>query len=544
MLTNTPLPTNIKMTAIYKQSGFWVSYSELFAFLGSNYPKFIDKLTIAIIGDDKYQKQQTYCKLFRYEKGAEKQLWVILPRSVACLFTTAGVMGISHTSPPIKINLTMKLSLIENQKLICDELSNRIFTDLNISKGLAGCVLNLQAGKGKTFVAAEMISRLKLKTLFITLNTALVKQALEDFEKCFGSVAGKFTKDTKTKKAAAQPDISIIIINSALKQPPEFFAQFSFIVIDEIHEMCAEARREIFWIAQRHAMLGLSATTNERKDGLDIIYEKLCGEIVYAEAIELKHKEQQRSLFEQEQREHSEQREQQQIFKGEVKVINYYGPDDKTRNLSHPNTGKIFVPYIITQFFEDEERIALIISELRELLKMDYYVYMFCSDREPLNKLKSILEKELSIAVSAPELGTAPKTSLGMLMGGVKDDEISQVKTDSRVILITYGYGSTGISIIKMTAIIFVSPRKAKMKQIIGRILRKGSDPTILRRVVDIVDARTVLKHQFKERMIAYDYYGFSVRYTKHKSISLVGKNEEKNEEKDEIPAEIEDYDE
>jgi superfamily II DNA or RNA helicase len=77
----------------------------------------------------------------------------------------------------------------------------------------------------------------------------------------------------------------------------------------------------------------------------------------------------------------------------------------------------------------------------------------------------------------------------------------------ARIIIATFSYCGTGISIIRMSAIILASPRYSNMKQIIGRILRRGSDTSIARDVIDIVDYRTCLAHQFRIRKNAYDYY-------------------------------------
>ena len=55
-----------------------------------------------------------------------------------------------------------------------------------------------------------------------------------------------------------------------------------------------------------------------------------------------------------------------------------------------------------------------------------------------------------------------------------------------------------------MTALVLVTPRRNGMRQIIGRILRRGSDENIVRQIVDIVDVCTVLKGQFAERKKIY----------------------------------------
>ena len=87
----------------------------------------------------------------------------------------------------------------------------------------------------------------------------------------------------------------------------------------------------------------------------------------------------------------------------------------------------------------------------------------------------------------------------------------TNLKENARMLLTTYGYAGTGISIDKMTAIVFLTPRRAQMKQIIPRILRRGGDLSITRRIIDIIDKRTPMQYQYGDRSIAYDFYGMQV---------------------------------
>ncbi|MCK9603403.1 MAG: hypothetical protein M0R66_03505 [Candidatus Omnitrophica bacterium] len=92
---------------------------------------------------------------------------------------------------------------------------------------------------------------------------------------------------------------------------------------------------------------------------------------------------------------------------------------------------------------------------------------------------------------------------------GVSDEERRVALCGgARVIIATFGYSGTGISIVRMDAMILASPRYSGMKQIVGRILRRGSDAQIERVIVDIVDQKTCLARQFRLRRNAYAFYG------------------------------------
>ncbi len=112
--------------------------------------------------------------------------------------------------------------------------------------------------------------------------------------------------------------------------------------------------------------------------------------------------------------------------------------------------------------------------------------------------------------VAAPELD-----DVGEFVGGIKDAQVTALKTNARILLTTFGYSSTGISIDKMTAIVFATPRRANMQQILARILRRGGDLTITRRVIDIIDNRTPMRGQYADRALAYDFYWMDVEMQK-----------------------------
>ena len=91
-------------------------------------------------------------------------------------------------------------------------------------------------------------------------------------------------------------------------------------------------------------------------------------------------------------------------------------------------------------------------------------------------------------------------------MGGTTGDDMQKVKSKkNHIVLTSYGFGRRGISLVDMTAIIMASPRKHGLNQIIGRIMRRGSDQSIIREIYDIVDNRSMLKYQFKEREKVYN---------------------------------------
>jgi hypothetical protein len=175
-----------------------------------------------------------------------------------------------------------------------------------------------------------------------------------------------------------------------------------------------------------------------------------------------------------------------------------------------------YTDYMHNQAIADPYRMTLVLDEIKKLYEWRgpnnerHLIYVFCEKLDPLDKtfeqLKAIYGEDLAI----PEFKS--------LTGGASESHLAQTRESASIILTTYGYGGTGISVNRATAILFLTSRKAKMKQILARILRRGSDLTIRRQIRDIVDIRTPLQHQLKKRMIAYEFYemGISNRYVNY----------------------------
>jgi superfamily II DNA or RNA helicase len=105
------------------------------------------------------------------------------------------------------------------------------------------------------------------------------------------------------------------------------------------------------------------------------------------------------------------------------------------------------------------------------------------------------------------------KKKIHTLMGGMKDaaEAKRNASQNARIILITFGYGMQSLSISKMDAIVFATPRRNKMRQTLGRILRRSGDPKIRRIIIDFVDESTALRSQLSTRKGVYKEKGFSI---------------------------------
>jgi hypothetical protein len=483
--------------------------------MGTGFIPFIKKLTAI------YQPAIGATKVIKlYDISTE---YIYLPRPLAPLLLKNNIVSsVTVSFPPVsRIAADILIDLYENQQLIVDYLMTNIFNGTRIGDGTATAILNLRAGMGKTFVAAGIISALKMRTLYILPQTPLKLQAITDLNICFGpGIVGSYS----TEKPYISP-ITVVIINTALKQTREFFSYFSLVIIDEVHTMCTTERRAIFRKASTHVLLAMSATTENRRDTMDEIARKeltfTCdGGIVRAENIpgftygEV-------------------------TFKSLVTVCRYHGHPDYTKALIHPSTKRVFTPYMNQQFVADERRMQIAIKYIRDLYNQSHCIFVFSEERLPLEILRQKLSND-GCYVEAPELDTVSalgeipidgggvktqdnlvinmpkqvKSDVGKFIGGTTDEEIDYLKIRGKILLSTYSYAGAGVSILKMTAIVFYTPRRSNMIQILGRILRRGSDMSIVRRVIDITDVCTPMRGQLKDRLIGYEHYNMKVEYT------------------------------
>lgn len=489
------------------QGGLIVPLGPLKSRFRGRFEELLNKLTIVHYQKIGPPKRAQMYKFAKYN-GVE---CIQLPRTLMRTFLQSKILDNVEIlfKPPKEILIQLNIDLYENQRILIDYLCNKVFTQERIRDGTSTAILNLRAGMGKTFVAGGIIAKLRMRTLYIVPKRPLMVQGVKDLRTCLypddGSapptIVGQYGK-VKKRDASTRVEnqgVTVIVINSAIDRDPAFFAGYSLVIMDEVHSYCSEQRREIFRKSATNVVLGMSATTEDRSDGFDpIAHKELAFDgIIRAEEV---------PGFTYENVE----------FTTEVSAIRYNGPTEFTRALCHESTGRIFTPFMNAQFLRDPHRMKLAIRELRILYDwrgeqgQQHCIYVFCEEREPLKTVFEELKKSFGDAVDAPELD-----DVGEFIGGIKDAKVTELKNNARILLTTFGYSGTGISIDKMTAILFLTSRKANMKQILARILRRGGDRTITRRIVDIIDNKTVIKYQYGSRSAAYEFYGMTVTETK-----------------------------
>jgi len=389
----------------------------------------------------------------------------------------------------------MRVPLQPHQAVVVRELLARTFSIGSQSAGTATAILDMPPGSGKTLVAAAIAIALRQRTLFVSPRKHLAKQTVDD-------IASKTTLTVVrvgSGSANASADVCVAVINSVLRMSPQQLAQYSFVVFDEIHMYCSRSRKDVFFNVNARCMLGLSGTPT-RRDGFDRLYRWYLGEPLHAMSLPAFN-------FEAIQ------------FTLHVTFVNYHGPAELTRTRTHSRTGKPFVHYMYEQMLSDERRCRVIVDEIIRLYDAGHNVFVFAEECVHLQKLIEHLRKTAPRVLVAgdavgPRVGAANGGAVrelredgmlvGYFVGGVSSAVEEQIRTTARIVFTTYGLSAVGTSWQHMTAMVLATPRKSGIAQLAARIMRFGSDQAVVREIVDIVDARTFLRRQKKERLIAY----------------------------------------
>ncbi len=513
---------------VLSQYGLVVPVAVLRVRLGAKYQQFLSKLVAThaqLVGPP---KRMLMYKLIVHE-GRQ---YLVLPRTLLRVLSGPPVVCCIdiRLAPLQRIMAPLQIDLFDNQRLIIGHLVERVFTAHRLAAGSATCILNLRAGMGKTFVAAGLLSRLGLRTLFVVPKIPLAAQAVKDLKDCLYSeqsvdndldqvTVGRYCAKEAASKESRTQSVSVVVINTAVKMPPEVLAGYSLIILDEVHSYCTEGRKEIFKAACAPAILGMSATTEDRRDGFDVVAHKELAfdGIIRAEEIP-------GFTYEDVQ------------FDCHAKIIRYSGPSSHTANLRHESTGYVFTHYMHNQFISDPYRTQLAVNELIELYDwkmasctelrddenhgdvhhratqyLTHFIIVFAEEIDILVKAKDAMIAALIMRQRNDIVGNieAPELGLRMFTGGLTPQQITEATTNGRVLFATYSYAGTGVSITDASALLFLTPRRANMKQILPRILRRGSNTAIPRIAVDIVDNKTSMRYQVGDRKMAYDFYGF-----------------------------------
>ncbi|MEE9571711.1 MAG: DEAD/DEAH box helicase family protein, partial [Candidatus Neomarinimicrobiota bacterium] len=395
------------------------------------------------------------------------------------------------------------------QKLVIETVMDNYFSQVRGKRGISGVVLNLPTGHGKTFVAMAIMDILKLPTLIVCPRIKVANQWYDLLSKLFPNIqVGVFHSMRKI-----DGDIVVGVIDSFVScnhfilkdddskgrnvvkntyDVKEFYKRWGLIVFDECHNYSTKVNSTIFRRMEAQYTLGLSATPN--KGNFSVISQWNIGPILDPENID--------DYIETYKREKTVP-----VFKGKIVGVKYHGPKEYTKNIVNKNNH--IIPYkMLDQLMSDPYRLALINKKITELCNKDYCTLIF-SDR--ISYLRQIQEslKDNENSIILDDI----KDIHQVITGGATDAEMARAYKSSKIILTTYAFFMEGISIPRINAIIYATPRKSGIKQANGRCIRPSTAKNIKRRnkennkeriIIDIIDWNISLKSQWYVRKKTY----------------------------------------
>jgi superfamily II DNA or RNA helicase len=364
-----------------------------------------------------------------------------------------------------KINVNFKGELRPKQKPVVDKFMK------HIKKKHSG-LLALHTGFGKTCLALNIISRIKLKTIIIVHKEFLLRQWIERIE--------QFLPDAKVGKIQAKTidtedkDIVICMLQSlSMKDyPKDMFKEYGFMIVDEVHHLGAEVFSRAFYKVVTKYALGLSATIN-RKDGLTKVIKWFLGDVV----CKLERKGEDNVL---------------------VKVINYETNDEDFNKVLLNFRGQVNYTGMIKKLCEFNRRTEFILKVLADLLKENPNQQIMI-----LGHQKKLLQY-LHDAIRHRTIAT-----VGYYVGGMKEKDL-KISEGKKVIIATYAMAEEGLDIKTLTTLIMATP-KVDVRQSVGRILRQKHKQAL---VVDIVDSHSLFQRHFTKRKTFYRKSKFKVIQT------------------------------
>lgn len=330
-----------------------------------------------------------------------------------------------------------------------------------------GGILSIPCGGGKTVIALYLAAFFNVKTLIVVHKNFLLEQ--------WKSRIGEFIPGARVGLLKAKTvdvrDKDIVLASlqslSMKEYDPHVFAEFGFVIIDEVHHTGAEVFSRAFQKVCFRTCLGLSATV-KRKDGLSKVFSWYIGSVVYAS----------------------------KTRRDVVHVVQKYFMSRDPEYCEQPQSfgGTLNMSRMINNVTRFRPRTQLIADYVSALLRLNpSRRVLLLSDRlDHLHDLRSEIQQ-----------ASGGNVSCGMYVGGMKAAELQESEKRA-VILATFNFASEGFDVPGLDTLFLTSP-KSDIEQSVGRILRqKPTERLNVPLVVDIVDDFSTFQNQGKKRRAFY----------------------------------------
>lgn len=391
----------------------------------------------------------------------------------------------------------IKLTLMDYQVPIVNCLLTKAYSEEAIRLGMGSAYLDLQPGKGKTFIIIALIRAFACKTLVVVPGKELIVQTVNTMRAMFPQlIIGEYWSKTKTdgdivvmttRSAASMDEYTFLPMNHVRGTKPvtvkaaDYFSRFGFSAFDEVHTYCTSENQDIFMRVACKRTLGCSGTSNEREDKMDEVAYRHIGKPISGA-----------KLMEQV----APHDDPVKPWKFEAYCMRYNGHKDFTETLTS-SEGTVSCPMMVSQFSKDPWRSQWLVDVVRKCVMDGHQTFVF-TDRTELAKLAW---QYLKTAFTDDELELVEDMKVAGIITGKTKDRDRAAARKSRVIVGSYSCIGTGLSYDEFSAAVFWHPRRNKFRQFLNRIFREGGDRDRTRVAYYMQDNSTSIKSQ---------YYGFS----------------------------------
>ena len=378
---------------------------------------------------------------------------------------------------------------IEFDGTLYPEQNEPVNTLIKSCQEKGGGVLQISTGGGKTFMALNVLSKLKYKTIVVVNKIPLMNQWVEEATKFLPNARIGIIHTQKKIANVDECDIVIMMLQSMsrIDYPDSLFNQFGILIIDEIHNLASKEFSKILFKLTSKYTIGLSATP-KRADGCEYVFKWHIGDIVYKS---------------------NEKRKGKPPI---IRSLKINTKEYKEISIVNSYTGlkQIQFTSMLTELIKMSKRNLLVIELLKNLTLENRKILVIGDRREHLETINNLLNNDNTITFT-----------YGLFLGqkSKKDEKRNEQSRNCQCILATSKAFGEGISERDLDTLILITPKKyvdeskeknkdakkdgGKLNQLVGRIFRRQHDE-INPIIIDFFDNFSVYKSQYKSRKVFY----------------------------------------
>ncbi len=366
----------------------------------------------------------------------------------------------------------------------------------------ANGLICVPCGKGKTFMALAIASRIGKRFLVVVDKEFLLNQWKGEIERFFPGIRVGILQGSRCEVDPADFDCTLCMIQTLVQRDfsSSLFKTYGFAIFDECHHLGASNFSQALLKVQTKTMLGLSATPT-RDDGLSKVFHWYLGEPVYWE----------------------KRREADPTV--QVRVLQFHTKDTAYTEEPTDYRGELILARLLSQVVACVPRNEMLVHEILDLAQDPSRRILVLSERKGhLEELERRLEPS--------------GLSMSYYIGGMKESVREEGAKTARILLATYAMASEAMNIRSLNTVVLASPRK-KVEQSVGRILReRPQERTTIPIIVDVVDMQGVYVGQYRKRRQFYKACGYSFQTRVYQEGTLEESSEGEQDEEENGPTE------